>query len=151
MAWFRSRFCDPSETANEECAMPVFTTTAEGVEWCMENFGNNSTDCIEIRDKAQDDMERSIYVYYYSNAAWTIFFVLLVSVFFFCFFASCCNIPYKLSPSSVIPRGKDAGKYPYSAACSKVKRGQHACVVSAFPSALVVFLRYLVLLIFSLF
>lgn len=29
MAWFRRRFCNPSEYANEQCAVPVYITVSE--------------------------------------------------------------------------------------------------------------------------
>lgn len=79
MAWFRSKFCDPPESANLECTVPVFEDDKDADAWCTENY--QSIACLSIREKAQDNMLRSIYAYYYANAAWAIVFVLLVSHF----------------------------------------------------------------------
>ena len=50
-------------------------------EWCQSNY--NSTACTSIRDKAQEEVARYLYIFYSVNSAWTILFILLVGQQFF--------------------------------------------------------------------
>jgi hypothetical protein len=73
MAWFRNVFC-PEGTANTRCAVPETETDGS---WCLEFYGQ--TDCLQIRADAQSLMERMMLPFYYLNASWGIFTIILVS------------------------------------------------------------------------
>jgi ABC-type uncharacterized transport system permease subunit len=45
-------------------------------KWCEQYY--KSSNCVEIRCMAQDEMERYIYAFYYTCAAWAICFIILV-------------------------------------------------------------------------
>jgi len=118
LAWFRKRFCNPSETANTKCAVPVFKNITDANDWCLEN--HQSTDCVTIRDNAQAAMQRSIYVYYYANAAWAILLGFLVRDFV-AVLISCSQLTSnRIFICSAIPCFKDTRKHHLSPACSKI-------------------------------
>ena len=74
LAWFRRVFCEPAETANTLCAVPI---TANDTEYCINMF--NSTECESIRANAQERMENVMLGYYYLNAVWGVCLIVLVS------------------------------------------------------------------------
>lgn len=110
MAWFRYKFCDPRETYNTLCTVPLlsrpekemvrssnnFETVDIGSsthhsfvaiycidlkkEWCQMNFG--ATNCTSIRDDAKAATTRFLYSFYSGVSVWTIFFMLAVRTFF---------------------------------------------------------------------
>jgi hypothetical protein len=69
LSWFRQQSC-PEGTANEECYVPIGGGEEFESEdaWCLAN--HNSTDCTMIRDEAQDQMKRGLYIFYTSFAVW---------------------------------------------------------------------------------
>lgn len=71
---FRRAFCEPSSTYNTLCAAPEVNNVTS---WCLANF--NATDCEDIRDEAQEKVDRFMIAYYYGTAIWGIFLILLVS------------------------------------------------------------------------
>jgi hypothetical protein len=73
MAWFRNVFCAEG-TANTRCAVPETETDGS---WCIEYY--QETDCLQIRNDAQSFMERMMLPFYYFNASWGIFTIVLVS------------------------------------------------------------------------
>lgn len=81
MTWFRKTFC-PDGTSNDKCIVPI--DGGQGFEneeeWCLEFYGD--TDCADIRDTAQTDMNRSILIYYTALAGWSsaLLFIILLMV-----------------------------------------------------------------------
>ena len=75
-AWFRSQFC--TEFAHTKCLVPKkgsgdFTST---MAWCQSLY--NATDCLEIRENAEEDMTHMAYVVYAVSGAWGILLIILV-------------------------------------------------------------------------
>jgi hypothetical protein len=79
MAWFRKKFCRPSYTANSRCVVPIGGGAGfeDEDEWCMEFYG--ATDCTRIRDDAEARTDRFLSAFYYTVAAWGVFFIIYVS------------------------------------------------------------------------
>ena len=70
MTWCRRVFCQDG-TYDDKCVVPIdggedFETEEE---WCVAMYG--ATDCMEIRDVAQDDMNTSILIFYTALAGWS--------------------------------------------------------------------------------
>jgi hypothetical protein len=79
MAWFREQFCEPSTYYNTLCVVPVNGLPYENeTAWCKAYY--NRTDCENIRDAAQEQMEIYAYLYCNINGAIGIIFVILVSL-----------------------------------------------------------------------
>jgi hypothetical protein len=76
MAWFREVFCAPG-TANTRCAVPSSEDTTDEFSWCLTNYGE--IDCLALRTDAQSEMEKWMLPFYYLNASWGIFTIILVS------------------------------------------------------------------------
>jgi hypothetical protein len=76
MAWFREVFCAQG-TANTRCAVPASEDTTSEVSWCLTYYGQ--IDCLALRTDAQSEMERWMLPFYYLNASWGIFTIILVS------------------------------------------------------------------------
>jgi hypothetical protein len=76
MAWFREIFCAPG-TANTRCAVPASESASDEFSWCLTNYGQ--IDCLSLRTHAQSEMERWMLPFYYFNASWGIFTIILVS------------------------------------------------------------------------
>ena len=65
MAWLRKAFCEDG-TFNTLCVVPVDggeNSTSE-LQWCVDTF--NSTNCTDIRDSAQNEVTRFMYIFYSS-------------------------------------------------------------------------------------
>jgi hypothetical protein len=77
MAWFRRRYCAPG-TFNSLCTVPYVYTGSDGDEWCQVNY--NSTDCIAIRNEAQQQTNAFLRVFYTVSAVWCLIYVVLVRV-----------------------------------------------------------------------
>jgi hypothetical protein len=76
MAWFREVFCAEG-TANTRCAVPITEDAESAFAWCLEYYGE--TDCVALRADAQSEMEKWMLPFYYFNASWGIFTIILVS------------------------------------------------------------------------
>lgn len=72
LAWFRERYC-AFGTARTLCTVPI---SDNETQWCLENY--QAVTCTAIRDSAQLDMRRMMFPYYYLNAAWGLFLIILV-------------------------------------------------------------------------
>jgi len=75
MAYFRYWFCQPTETYNSLCAVPVFEDAVDETQWCIDN--HDATNCTAIRDSAQERAARSILWFYTGNAIWTLLLVFI--------------------------------------------------------------------------
>lgn len=75
MAWFRWTYCDPQDTYNSLCTVPL-VENATG--WCLAVY--NSTDCARIRDDAQATMLTSLNILTYFSAGWGLVIVFLLCV-----------------------------------------------------------------------
>ena len=66
MAWFRKVFC-ATDTSNTSCVVPVGGGLAHTSElnWCKD-LVTGATNCTEIRDQAQAETTRFMYIFYYS-------------------------------------------------------------------------------------
>ena len=49
-------------------------------EWCMDQY--QATNCTEVRDKAQGEVEDLMLTFYHANLAWGIVLILVVSLSF---------------------------------------------------------------------
>lgn len=78
MAMFRHYFCVPQEYANTLCVVPVYSSEAGEVEWCLTNY--NATDCASIRNNAQDRTKSFLWTFYTANAIWGTFLIALVCI-----------------------------------------------------------------------
>lgn len=76
MAVLRRYFCNPTETFNTLCTVPVYNTIEQENHWCEINY--NSTKCVEIRDAAQEKVVNFLFIFYDTNAAWGIGQLVLV-------------------------------------------------------------------------
>jgi hypothetical protein len=77
MSWFRRRFC-PDEYEDNLCIVPImggpdFDTEDE---WCL--FHYNSTECTDIRDDAQIEMETALLTCYSALAGWSCVVLMLL-------------------------------------------------------------------------
>jgi hypothetical protein len=77
LSWFRDRFC-PEGTVETVCLVPLYggADYESEDEWCDEKY--NSTECSEVRDEAQADMEWSLLTFYTALAIWGIFVLMLL-------------------------------------------------------------------------
>lgn len=75
MAWFRKRYCHPTEYYNTLCSVPM---TSNETQWCLDNY--NSTSCSVIRDEAQFLTIRSLHFFYGFTAVWDFLLVFIVSI-----------------------------------------------------------------------
>lgn len=73
MAWYRYKFCDPSDTYNTLCAVPIYSNPDQETAWCQMNY--NSTACTSIRNNAQAEVARFLSFFYSTTSAWTILFI----------------------------------------------------------------------------
>lgn len=76
MAWFREVFCAEG-TANTRCAVPTSENILSEASWCLTYY--QATDCVALRTDAQSQMEKWMLPFYYLNASWGIFTIILVS------------------------------------------------------------------------
>lgn len=69
LSWFRSYFC-PVGTANSLCKVPIGggADFSSEMDWCIYNY--NATNCGEIRNNAQTDMEVTLLTYYGALGGW---------------------------------------------------------------------------------
>ena len=70
LSWFRARFC-PQGTELTKCLVPIMGEPEFDSEdaWCLANY--NATDCSEIRDTAESNMESSMLRFYTTLAGWS--------------------------------------------------------------------------------
>ena len=90
MAWFRQVFC-ANDTYNTLCVVPIGggqNSTSED-EWCTQLF--NATNCTEIRDTAQAEVARNMYIFYYSCGS------KLIVREYFPFQGKCCDCPLTIA------------------------------------------------------
>ena len=78
MKFSRELFCEPPETAQNECMVPIFggNDYATEQDWCFKNY--NATNCTQIRDDAQARYNRFSRVFYTSNGIWACFLLALM-------------------------------------------------------------------------
>lgn len=78
MAWFRETYCEPG-TAGSLCLVPIYEEGADynETDWCMDKY--QATNCTEIRDAAQDEVEDLMIFFYNSNVAWGFLLIMVVS------------------------------------------------------------------------
>jgi hypothetical protein len=132
MAAFRESFCDPSETANTLCAVPVYANPQNETQWCIDNY--QATNCTAIRDAAQKGMERFLLGYYYLNAVWGICFLVLVRSILY---LDSPRVPKTIVPHNSLPfpaalvGSKYARKHHFSPPRPKVERVKHTRVPRA--------------------
>jgi hypothetical protein len=77
LSWFRERYC-PEGTLDTVCLVPVDggADYESEDEWC--NAKHNSTECSEVRDGAQADMDYALLTFYTALAIWGIFVLILL-------------------------------------------------------------------------
>mmetsp|Transcript_2879 Transcript_2879/g.5258 ORF Transcript_2879/g.5258 Transcript_2879/m.5258 type:complete len:751 (-) Transcript_2879:1131-3383(-) len=81
MKSMRSVFCEPEETANGKCNVPILGGIEFDTEedWCREKY-NDSIDCEQIRDDAQDRYNLTAGFIVTANAIWALLLVVLMWV-----------------------------------------------------------------------
>jgi hypothetical protein len=84
MAWFRYWSCQPQDTYNTLCSVPLYDNATVEEAWCLLNY--NSTDCVAIRDSAQARTLRFLNAVYYFGALWGLMLLFLVRVL------TCCDL-----------------------------------------------------------
>ena len=75
MAYFRYWFCQPTDSYNSLCAVPVYEDAADETQWCIDKY--DSTNCTAIRDSAQERAAKSILWFYTGMAIWTLLLVFI--------------------------------------------------------------------------
>lgn len=122
MAWFRRVFCEPVETFDNRCAIPIVDNETQ---YCLDLY--NETDCSTIRNAAQSRGEKFMLSYYYVNAAWGLVLVCLVRLRLLRTFCSPSITHFAL----VAPNCEHAGGHHLSPARTEVSRVQCAGLVGA--------------------
>lgn len=75
MSWFRRVFCEEG-TSLTKCLVPIGNDFESEEEWCFTNY--NATDCVVIRDDAQENMEVAMLTFYTALAGWTSILIVLM-------------------------------------------------------------------------
>jgi hypothetical protein len=78
MAWFRENYCEPG-TAGSLCMVPQcgeFQIDCNELAWCIDNYA--ATNCTDIRNMAQLEVEELMNIYYNSNLAWGFVLIMIV-------------------------------------------------------------------------
>lgn len=79
MAWFRETYCDPG-TSGTLCMVPILSyknSTYSETQWCLDKY--EATNCTDIRNAAQDKVEKLMVNFYYANLGWGILLIIVVS------------------------------------------------------------------------
>ena len=78
MAWFRETYCAPG-TAGTLCLVPIYPADAEynETDWCLEFY--QATNCTQIRNEAQIELEDMLMAFYSANLVWGILGIIIVS------------------------------------------------------------------------